>query len=351
MTRTSESGTSRGSALVIGATGQIGRAAVRALADDGWEVRAVSRGGGRDESWPASVHVVRMDREDDASLAAAVGDGVDVVVDMVAFTAAHARQLTALSGRIGSAVVISSLMVYADGQGRDFDTQELPDGFPRLPVPVRETQPTVAAGDTTYSTRKVAIEQELLAAPDLPTTLLRAGAVHGPYSPGPREIYFVKRVLDGRPVRVLAHGGASLFHPVHVGNLAELIRLAAAKPGNRVLNGGDPVAPTVAEIGAAVDRVMGVSSELVTLDGAPVAGGVGETPWSATHPVVLDMGAAERELGYRAVTGYEESLPATVEWLVAQLKERGWEEAFPKLAARGNIFDYAAEDAWLASRG
>ncbi|GAA5004290.1 hypothetical protein GCM10023257_56970 [Streptomyces hyderabadensis] len=35
-------------AVVIGATGQIGRAAVGALARDGWEVTAVSRGGDRD---------------------------------------------------------------------------------------------------------------------------------------------------------------------------------------------------------------------------------------------------------------------------------------------------------------
>ncbi|MDX3607153.1 NAD-dependent epimerase/dehydratase family protein, partial [Streptomyces sp. FL06-04B] len=39
---------SNGHAWVLGATGQIGRAAVRALAADGWEVTAVSRGGGRD---------------------------------------------------------------------------------------------------------------------------------------------------------------------------------------------------------------------------------------------------------------------------------------------------------------
>jgi nucleoside-diphosphate-sugar epimerase len=345
---TNGNGTAGRSALVLGATGQIGRAAVRALAADGWQVRAGSRGGGRDAAWPDEVRTVRVDREDNASLAAAVGDGTDVLVDMVAFTPAHARQLAALSGRIGSAVVISSGAVYADGQGRSFDTQEQPDGFPRYPVPLPETQPTVAPGDTTYGTRKVAIEQELLAAPELPTTLLRAGAVHGPHCRTPRELYFVKRVLDGRKVRVLAYGGESRFHPVHVDNLAELIRLAAARPGDRVLNGADAEAPTVAEIGAAIDRVMGVQSRLVTVAGPPPEGGIGETPWSGAHPVVYDMSAAERELGYRPVTGYEESLPATVEWLAGQLKGRNWTEAFAKMAARGDMFDYAAEDAWLA---
>ncbi|MBI0382159.1 SDR family oxidoreductase, partial [Streptomyces albiflaviniger] len=72
---------STGNACVIGATGQIGRAAVRALAEEGWRVRAASRGGGRDGSWPGSVESVAVDRDDDAAVAALVGDGCDVVLD------------------------------------------------------------------------------------------------------------------------------------------------------------------------------------------------------------------------------------------------------------------------------
>lgn len=341
----------RGNVFVLGATGQVGRAAVAALTADGWDVRAASRGGTGDGSWPEDVRRVPVDREDDAALAEAVGDGCDVLVDMVAFGRGHARQLRALSDRVGSAVVISSGAVYEDGKGRGFDTQDRPDGFPRYPVPIPEEQATVAAGDSTYATRKVALEQELLAAGDeLPVTLLRAGAVHGPYCRTPRELYFVKRALDGRTVSVLAHGGRSRFHPVHVSNVAELIRLAALRPGSRVLNAADPQAPTVAEIGAAVDAVTGRVSETVLIDGEPPAPSVGVTPWSGRHPVVYDMSAAERELGYRPVTGYAESLPATVEWLTARLQGREWTEAFPKMAAnygKDVLFDYAAEDAWL----
>ncbi|MFG2191803.1 NAD-dependent epimerase/dehydratase family protein [Streptomyces sp. NPDC048639] len=341
-------------AWVIGATGQIGRAAVRALAEDGWQVTAASRGGGRDDHWPDDVRAVTLDREDDAALTAALADGCDVLLDCVAFGARHARQLTSLADRIGSAVVISSGSVYADDRGRGFDTQDEPDGFPRYPVPLPESQPTVEPGEGTYSTRKAALERELLAAGDrLPVTLLRAGAVHGPHCRTPRELYFVKRVVDGRRVRVLADGGRSRFHPIGVRNLAELVRLAARKPGSRVLNAGDPQAPTVAEIGAAIDEVMGRESETVLVDGPPPTATVGRTPWTTAHPVVYDMSAAERELGYRAVTGYTASLPGTVAWLAARLEGRDWREAFPKMAAAydpsGDLFDYAAEDAWLAS--
>jgi nucleoside-diphosphate-sugar epimerase len=340
-----------GTAFVIGASGQIGRRAVRALAEDGWQVTAASRGGGTDEAWPAGVRTARVDRSDTAALAAALGDGCDVLLDCVAYDAGDARQLLSLADRIGSAVVISSAAVYADESGRNFDTQEEPDGFPRYPVPIPETQPTVAPGPATYGTRKVALEQELLAAGDrLPATLLRAGAIHGPYSPMPRELFFVQRALDGRAVRVLAHGGASRFHPVHTANLAELVRLAARTPGSRVLNAGDPGVPTVAAIGAAVDAVLGHRAEDVLVDGPPPVGTVGDSPWGVPYPVVMDMAEAARVLGYRAVTTYEESLPETVEWLVAALREADWRELFTRSAQGLDFFDYAAEDRWLAER-
>lgn len=336
-------------AVVIGATGQLGRPAVNALARDGWEVTAASHGGGRDETWPAQVRAVRLDREDGRALAEVVGDGCDVLVDIVAYGPEHARQLTSLADRVGSAVVVSSVSVYEDGKGRGFDTQDQPDGFPEYPVPTPETQPTVAPGEATYSTRKVALERELLAAGDrFPATLLRAGAIHGPYCRSPRELYFVKRNLDGRGRRVLAYRGESRFHPASAHNIAELIRLAAARPGSRVLNACDAEAPTVAGIAAAIDAVMGVENETVLVDGPPPAPRVGETPWSVPHPVVVDMSAAERELGYRPVVGYAGSLPETVAWIERQLAGRDWRTAFPKMVrAYGDLFDYAAEDAWL----
>lgn len=344
-----------GTAFVLGASGQIGRQAVHALASDGWQVTAASRGGGTDTGWPPGVRTVRVDRADTAALAAALGDGHDVLLDCVAYDAGHARQLLSLADRIGSAVVISSAAVYQDDRGRSFDTQDDPDGAPRYPVPLPETCPTVDAGPVTYGTRKVELEQTLLAAGDrLPSTLLRAGAIHGTHSPLPRELYFVKRALDGRTVRVLPYGGSSRFHPVHASNIAELVRLAARNPGSRALNAGDPRVPTVAEIGAAIDAVLGRATETVLVDGPPPAPTVGNHPWELPYPMVLDMSAAERELGYRAVTTYEDSLPETVAWLTEALAEGSWKERFP-LPARlsdqgGDWFDYAAENAWLAKR-
>ena len=112
----------------------------------------------------------------------------------------------------------------------------------------------------------------------------------------------------------------------------------------------DPDAPTVAEIARAIDTVMGVEREDVLVDGPPPAPGVGDTPWSVPVPIVCDMGAAERELGYRAVVRYAETLPETVAWIEGHLAGRDWREAYPKMAqSYGDLFDYAAEDAWFTA--
>ncbi len=217
----------------------IGRAAARALAADGWEVVAVSRTGTLPDGLAElGVESVVADRADDAQLRAALGAGADVVYDSVAMHREHGEQLNALEGLVGSLVVISTASVYADDEGRAFDGEG--GEPPRLPVPILETQRTAEPGDATYSTQKAELEQTLLAGP-MPATLIRACASTGRGAKNPRELYFVKRAVDGRRRVALAWNGESRFHTVSVANLAELIRLAAAQPGDRILNGGDPI--------------------------------------------------------------------------------------------------------------
>jgi nucleoside-diphosphate-sugar epimerase len=133
--------------------------------------------------------------------------------------------------------------------------------------------------------------------------------------------------------------------------VAEIIRLAAENPGTRIVNAGDPTAPTVREIASAVDAVLGHEAVDVLVDGLP-DGDLGSSPWSGPLPVVLDMGLAERDLGYVPVTGYAESLPETIEWMLREVDGREWQEAFPLLnrVLSPLAFDYDAEDRWLASQ-
>ena len=327
-------------AVLIGGNGQIGRAAAPALARDGWDVVAVSRSGDLPAGFAElGIRAAQADRADDAQLLAAVGDGADVVVDMVAYGRAHAEQLNRLPA--GSLVVISTGSVYADDEGRALDgVSELP----HLPVPIPETQRTAEPGDTdNYSRGKAALEEELLAGP-LPATILRPGAIHGPGAKLPREIYFVKRAVDGRRRVALSWRGESRFQTSSVANIAELIRLAAAKPGDRLLNAGDPEPPTTLEICRVIGAAMGHEFEPALLPADEFG-----NPWGlpADRQCVFDMTAAERELGYRPVTTYAKAVKETCAWLVGELETgRTWDGTYLEAT-----LDYAAEDAAIASLG
>ncbi|HEY3550867.1 MAG TPA: NAD-dependent epimerase/dehydratase family protein [Gaiellaceae bacterium] len=327
-------------AVLIGGTGMIGRAAARALAADGWEVAAVSRSGTLPEGLAElGVKGAVADRADDAQLRAALGSGADVVLDTVAFDREHGEQLNALAGLVGSLIVISSASVYADDEGRALDGEGEP---PALPVPILESQRTAEPGDATYSTRKAELEQTLLAGP-LPATVLRACAIHGPGAKMPREIFFVKRAVDGRRRVALAWDGESRFHTTSVANLAELIRLAAAQPGDRALNAGDPDPPTTLEICRAVGDALEHEFEPVLLPGDEY-----DNPWAAPKPkpFVVSMEAAEQELGYQPVTTYPEAVRETSAWLVGELEQgRKWDGTYLE-----GMLDYASEDAALASQ-
>src|SRR5437879_1760694 len=107
------------SALLLGGTGQVGRALAGRLVECGWEVQIVSRTGSMPESLgKLGVSAVRADRSSRGDLDAAIGQGADVVVDIIAFTQSDAQQLNALAGRVGSVVAISSASVYVDERGR-----------------------------------------------------------------------------------------------------------------------------------------------------------------------------------------------------------------------------------------
>jgi nucleoside-diphosphate-sugar epimerase len=335
-------------AFFLGGTGLIGRAAVPRLLGSGWEVVVGSRGRRPVPAELAGARTVELDRREDGAVANAVGDGVDLVVDVLPFTADDARQLLSLQGRVGSVIAISSASVYTDHEGRSLDESTGPDDFPDLPVPIPESQPTVAPGSEGYSSGKAAMERTLLDQDALPATVIRPCAIHGPGALWNREWFFVKRALDRRPYVLLAYGGDSRFHTTASVNLAELIRCVAERPGTRALNCAEPEAPSVLEIARVLARLAGHERSELLLPGAPPSETVGNTPWSTPKPFVVDMSAAEREVGYRPVVRYEEWVEPGYEWLLEATRDRDWHEVLPSTARLlGDGFDYEAEDAFV----
>lgn len=345
-------------AMIIGGTGQIGSAAARRLALDGWSVLVAHRGQHPGDADLAELDVtsIRLDRDDTEALLDQAR-GHDLVLDTVAYEPRHGEQLAQLAGEVGSLVVISTGSVYVDADGRYLDVVTGPDDFPQFPVPLRETDATVHNEERTYSPLKAALERTLLAAEGLPVSILRPGAIHGPFSPALREWFFIKRALDGRDQVVLSDGGTNRFSTSSTVNIAELVALCAAHPGRRVLNAVDRDDSSVAEIAQTVFQALDRDVEIVTFPGPPVDG-VGSTPWTVAHPLLLSMAAATVELDYRQPVTYAEAIASTIDWTVreveaAERRQEGWEAVFPSLVERTRTdrwFDYAAEDAFLAGR-
>lgn len=335
------------SVFILGA-GQIGRASAQRFAEAGWAVRLAHRAGGAfpDAMREDGIEEVFVDREAVGALDAAIGGGADAVIDTIAYTPEHARQLQAVEDRVGAFVVISSCSVYRDAEGRTLD-EASKVGFPKFQGPITETQPTVAPGPETYSTRKVALEMAL-GAIDRPVAILRPGAIHGPGCNAPREWWFVKRALDGRTRVPLAYDGASRFHTTAAANIAELCRVVLETGAAGVFNIGDPQPPSVREIGEMIARIMDHAWEIVGLPKHP-EGVVGRTPWSVPRPMLIDTSKAEA-FGYVPAVSYRDAVPATCEDLVRRASHRPWQDVFPGLAAYSDPwFDYDAEDAFLAA--
>ena len=340
-------------ALILGGTGLIGRAAAGRLLAAGWQVDVTGRYAGHlsPELADAGVRFIPADRADGGALAAAAGDGADLLVDCVCYTSADAVRLLPLARAATSTVMISAKAVYVDAAGNHLNSEV----GPRFDGPVSEDQPTMAASDSDFRSRegyganKVAAEHVLLDS-GAPVTVLRPSKVHGPGAPRPREWVFVKRVLDRRPAVFLARRGEGVDHTTAAANVAALIETVAAQPGRRVLNSADPDAPSGLEIARTIAALLGHSWEEVLLD-AGAEPELGHHPWDAEYPIVLDMTAAEK-LGYVPAGNYAQTVAAEVDWLVSAAGAAEDRAALPWL---GNgyfdaMFDYAAEDRYLAYR-
>lgn len=339
-------------ALIVGGTGPVGRATARRLLAAGWLVDLIGR---NPAHLPADIaaaggRFVAADRNDSDQLLAALGDGADLLVDCICYTAADATRLLPLMREARSTVMISSKAVYADGAGKHSNSATAP----HFEGPIRETQPTVAPGDADFTTRegyganKVAAEQVLLDS-GCPVTVLRPSKIHGSGARRPREWVFVKRVLDRRPVLFLARRGEGVDQPTAAANIAALIEVVAATPGQRILNSADPDAPSALEISRTIALQLDHVWDEVLLDDE-VDEMLGRTPWDAPHPIVLDMTAAG-DLGYTPVGDYATTVADEVEWLVAAARGGEGAESLPGRddAFFGPMLDYAAEDRHVAT--
>lgn len=333
-------------AFILGSSGQLGYAVGRRLLEAGWEVTCGQRGDALLELRELGAKSVCVDRNEAGALRAAIADGADALIDAIAFDAEHAEQLLEVQDAVGQFVVISSASVYRDHLGRTLDEATTMEELPEMPVPISESQPTVEPGSQTYSTKKLALETAMLDRGRVPVSIIRPCAIYGPHSKHPREWYFVKRWLDGRR-RVPLKFEDAIFQTSATTNIAEVIYVALKGTFRGVLNAGDPDAPSVRAIADTIAKTLAWDCEFITV--APEEDDVGTTPWSGLHPFVLSMEAAQ-ELGYEPWTSYAGFSPEMCRWLIEAARDHDWRDVFPVLKLYPDLFNYAAEDAFLATR-
>ena len=327
-------------AFILGGTGQIGRAACKRLLTEGWSVTLASRSSSTSLEINAHLKHITLDRTQNGKLSEALGDGVNLLLDCIAYDPSHADQLLEVESKVENICVISSSSVYQDEDGRTLD-EALFKGFPTFQSPIATNQPTVDAGESTYSTRKIAMEQRLLDRATVPITILRPGAVYGPYGKHAREWFFVKRLLDGRRKIPLAYEGKSQFNTCSVEIIAEVILASASNARSTIMNVADPIAPTVSEIGEAIMRHMGMNAEIVGLADVGYPPRAGASPWAIPRPIII----TNSDSGVQSPGNYEDLVGSTVDWLIAETNKRPWQEVVPELAAYPfDLFDYDAED-------
>jgi nucleoside-diphosphate-sugar epimerase len=210
--------------VVIGATGHIGTYLVPRLVDGGHEVIAVSRGTcgpyHASPQWDA-VTAVTADREAEDA-AGTFGDRVaalrpEVVIDLICFTRASARQLIDAL-RPSRPLLVHCGTIWVHG--------------PSLRVPVTEDEPRTA-----YGTGKAEIEallHEETRAGGVPAVVLHPGHISGPGWPvitpaGNLDPATWTALATGQPLALPDHG-LGVLHHVHADDVAQAFELALSRP-------------------------------------------------------------------------------------------------------------------------
>ena len=195
--------------LVTGGTGVVGQQAVTALVEAGHDVRLFSRHADEEaRTWPRGVEAVAGSVSDRDALAG-VADGCDVVLHLVAIVREHPPEATFEKINVeGTANVVAEAtragvrrLVYSSSLGAD-------------------------RGESEYHRSKKAGE-ELVRGFGGEWVILRPGNVYGP---GDEVISLLLKMIRTLPAIPVIDGGDHAFQPIWVGDLAEAIAKAIARP-------------------------------------------------------------------------------------------------------------------------
>lgn len=228
---------------VTGGTGFVGRHAVRALADAGHEVVAISRRP-RPAHLPERVSFVRADVTKDNGLAGAFA-GCDTVIHLVAVILEHGKATFDAVIRGGTERVAAAAsdagvthLIYQSANGADPD--------PAFP----------------YLLSKWAGEEAVIGS-GVPYTVLRPSLIFGD---GDGFFTLLARLIKLTPVTVVAGDGSALFQPISIDDVTRCMTLAVERGASgRVHPIGGPEHLSYDDIVRIIKRTLGLHRYTVHL--------------------------------------------------------------------------------------
>jgi nucleoside-diphosphate-sugar epimerase len=307
--------------VVIGATGHIGTYLVPRLVRGGHDVVAMSRGT-REPYYASpewnSVTSMRVDRDaEDAE--GAFGEHVaslhpDVVIDLVCFAAASARQLIDAL-RPSRPLLVHCGTIWVHG--------------PALRVPVTEDEPRTAYGE--YGTGKAEIEallhRETLAG-GVPSIVLHPGHISGPGWPvitpaGNLDPSVWTHLATGKAL-ALPDNGLGVLHHVHADDVAQAFELALTRPAaiGASFHVVSEQAMTLRGLAAGVAQWFGREPVLDFVDWDEFGRRVGPEHAETTREhtfrgIAASIDRARQVLGYAPRYSTLQALNESLAWLVA----------------------------------
>lgn len=315
--------------LVLGGTGFIGSAAVRALAADGHEIVVYNRGQTVCEL-PDGVRRISGDR---AGLSERSDElraiQADVVLDTIAYTENNAQLVAEMfSGSVERAVVLSSIDVYrAYGRLRRREPGP-PEPVPfdeagslrerlfpyRGDVPREPTDPDRWMDDY----EKILVERAFRACPTLHTTVLRLPMVYGPADPQRRFSDLARHIAQGTHEMVLERGYANWRSSWgFVEDVGHAIALAVSngRARDRIYNVCEAHGSTQRELLAGMGAAAGWTGELrvVPIEDAPAAARDMSLAMDFEHDLLADSSAIREDLGYSEPTPRADALARTLQ--------------------------------------
>ena len=324
--------------VVIGATGHIGSYLVPRLVRGGHEVIAVSRGSRSpyhvSPQWNAVTRVMadREAQDAEGTFGARIAAlHPDVVIDLICFTAASARQLVDAL-RPSRPLLVHCGTIWVHG--------------PALRVPVTEDEPRTAYGE--YGTGKAEIEallhRETLAG-GVPAVVLHPGHISGPGWPvitpaGNLDPGVWTSLATGRPLALPDHG-LGVLHHVHADDVAQAFERALSRPAaiGASFHVVAEQAMTLHGLAAGVARWFGREPALDFVDWAEFDRRVAPQHAEATRQhtfrsITASIARARKVLDYAPRYSSLDALHEALAWLAANGQADIGDQQFPVLQTR-----------------